>query len=284
MLGLKRKHKEDAHAVLAKSLPDYRVPSFKAAILKVLRTLRDPDADRETIGQQVEGDPGLVIQILKLVNSAAFGLSRNIQSLPHAVGLLGRARLESLVLGIAVKDVLPKTPVTGYVPSRFWRGAALRATLARELASELHPSTQAEAFTAALLQDIAVPVMATVLRERYGTILEEWHSNPGQASLEALELKALGFDHAAIGSALAFEWSFPERLVAAIDAHHESAGEGGVDPAVGLVAMLGETDSPSALERLVETANSQYGLEKDRTRAAVERGREKSLELVKVLV
>ena len=102
MLKLFRKQKSDPQEIIKDLFSDVELPSFPSAIMEVLATLRNPDSTPEELMRKVECDPGLTVKVLRTVNSAAFGLSSKIEHIGHAVSLLGRARLEAVVLSIAV--------------------------------------------------------------------------------------------------------------------------------------------------------------------------------------
>ena len=78
------------------------------------------------------------------------------RSVHHAISLLGRDQLESMLLSLAVHDALPSKPTLGFEAGRFWQTAARRATLGRALADKIDPATRSESFTASLLRYHAV--------------------------------------------------------------------------------------------------------------------------------
>jgi len=236
MLGLFRKrNKKDTSPELKKFIGDYELPSFSTTVMNVLDLLRDPDSSISDIANQIEIDPGLHVKVLTTVNSAAFGLATKVSNVAHAVSLLGRSRLESLVLSVAVKDALPDSSTPCFDGGHFWQVSMMRAVLARELAQRLHPSTVAESFSAGLLQDMAMPVMADVKGKQYCNILQEWDGDMG-SDLCALEQKYLGITHASLGKMIAERWELPEYLVSAIGRHHDDQSD--TMSAVKLVSLI----------------------------------------------
>lgn len=282
MLGLFRKKAADPKAALRELVGDYELPSFPQAVLQVLKTLRDPESTPSAIGHKVQVEPGLVVRVLKVVNSAAFGLSRPVEDIPHAVAMMGRARLEGLVLGIAVKDVLPRPRAAGYDAARFWRAAARRATVARSMAALIDPRTQAEAFTGALLQDMAVPVLAGVMPDRYGPVLSDWHAAE-ERRLEQLEAEAFGFDHTHAGGLMASIWGLPGNLVDAIGDHHEVDDSASAPAAVRLASHLRETDERPGVDRLVEVARGRFNLDADTVAGKIKDSFDQAADLVRLL-
>jgi len=282
MLKLFQRSKVDPKKQLQKTLGNFELPSFPAAILETLKILRDPKAELDQVSKALETDPGLVVKLLKTVNSAAFGLVREVGNVAHAVNMMGRSRVEALVLALATKDLLPREEQAGYEVGRFWRAAARRATLARPLAQRLHPATATESFTAALLQDMAVPVLATSLPKRYGPVLETWQDDPA-SSLEALENQAFGWDHTDIGVLMARHWGLPATLGHAIGGHHGEEEEGPVEPAITLVGFIRETEDHPGTDRLIETAHSKHGLPEEEVEELVDHAFDQASELARLL-
>jgi HD-like signal output (HDOD) protein len=255
---LKRKAK-DPKAELKEMLGSYELPTLSSCMIDLLGLLRDPDTPMAEVASRVETDPGLTVRILRLINSAGFGLLSQVSNLQHAVALLGRSRLESLVLTFAATERIP-VQVECMETGQFWGAAARRATLARVLAQHLHAATQAEAFTAGLLHDMAVPVLAGLNPETYGSLLERWHAADG-APLDALEREAFGFDHAQVGALMAEDWGLPGYLVDAIGGHHDLGRESGADPAVRLASLVKYFPGQDGREQIMGVAEREFGID-----------------------
>jgi HD-like signal output (HDOD) protein len=278
IFGRKRSH-ERLQAALRGGEP----PTFPAGVVRLLRLLRDPESDTADLAAALAWDPRLVVRLLRTANSAAFGCTRRIESVHHAVTMIGRSQLEQLVLGVAVRDCLPKAPARGFESDRFWQAAFLRAALAGELAAELHPADHSRSFTGALLQDMAVPLLAHARPDDYGPVLEQWHAAP-QNELFELERDALGFSHAEVGAQLGAEWELPESLTAIIERHHDrEADDRELPPALRLVALHREGEGGGELEALLEEARSGYGLQPDWLRDVIAQCRLRAQELARAL-
>lgn len=269
MFKIFKRQKEDPKEELRALLGDYEVPSMPATAIKLLGLLRDPETPMAEIANQVEMDPGLTVKILQLINSAAFGLLSQVSNLQHAVSLLGRSRLESLVLAFAAAAQVPN-PMECMKTRQFWGAAARRATLARALAQHMHAATQAEAFTAGLLQDIAVPLLAGKDPEAYGALLERWHAEE-QADLDSLEREAFGHDHASVGALMAEDWGLPDYLIQAIGGHHHPEEGVLVDPAVRLVSLVKYCPENDGREAVMGAAEAEYGIEAALTEEMIDR-------------
>jgi HD-like signal output (HDOD) protein len=256
------------------------LPSFPTLVLEVLANLRDPEMPVRVIAQQIMTDPSLSIRVLRMANSAAFGAQRTIDDVGHAVVLLGRRPVESLVLSIAIRDALPQNPAPGFQAQRFWRTSARRAAVAQSIADTLHPRTATMSFTAALLQDMAIPLLAHRRMEDYGRVLRHWHHTT--EPLADLEESEFGWTHADVAEWLCEKWEIPGTLATAIGAHHlEGASAESVPPAVHLVALIQERSD--SVEELVEAARDRYMLAPDKTMSAVTEAFVRADELARML-
>ena len=86
---------------------NYEIPVFAASVHEVLRMIRDDETSNADIARGLELDPGISVKVLRLVNSAGFGLRQSVEDLSQAVQLIGRSSLESLLISVAVRDTLP---------------------------------------------------------------------------------------------------------------------------------------------------------------------------------
>ena len=268
---------------LHKVLHGKEVQTFPVAVNHVLELLREPEVDFRKVAEGLQCDPALTVRILRTVNSSAYGSSSPIQDMGHAISFLGLASLEQIVLGIAVRNVLPKTKGPGFSFKRYWETAAYRATLAKSISSELHPSKEAECFTAALLQDLALPVLMGAIPDRYGPLLQSWQENDS-LTLQAAEKDALGCSHDEVGGWLCSHWGLPEGLTEAIATHHSAqTSDLSLMPALRMVALLRETMSDANTEEFLNMGTSEYGFQADRLLEMTELAQQQAKELATVI-
>jgi len=265
VFGFLKKRNTDPRAELRQVVGDYELPTFSGVVMQTLQRLRDPQLPPSAIAEVLSADPGLSVRVLKTVNSAAYSVRRRVGSLDQAIALLGVASVESLVLSVAVGTSLPREPVQGYDSRRFWRAAARRAATARALAARLHPASAAESFTASLLQDMAVPVLATRRTDQYGPLLEHWHNSADD--LAVLEQAEFGWNHPEVATWMCSEWVLPESLACSVGAHHGEVGEANqgliCPPAVSLVSNIRETDDRDGRDQLIEIVGTDFNLAPD---------------------
>ena len=268
MLNLFKKQKKDPQEIIKELFSDADLPSFPTAIMEMLATLRNPDSTPEELVRKVECDPGLTVKVLRTVNSAAFGLPSKIENIGHAVSLLGRARLESVVLSIAVNRSFSGMKWGRFDYKQFWHSAARRACLASHMAEALHPTTKMESFTEGLLQDMGVLLLFMKKKDEYVDVYEKWQNE--QVSLEELEYDQFGFDHTQVGAIAAEMWQLPDSLVRAIGSHHDNDDIIEVKPAIRLVSLLKDSMIDDRKDILVEQAVDIYSMDKGSLQSMIE--------------
>lgn len=262
-------------------LDSFEIPSFSSAVINLLGKLRNPDVCVNELAADLEHDPGLHIRVLKTVNSSAFGLARKVSNIKHAVNLLGRGRLESLVLSVAVKNNLTTNSQAAWLDMQdFWKGASRQAAVARVLATALHPNTQSDVFTIGLLQNMAIPVLANREGERYRKLYQQWQI--GDVDLAAEEQQLFGIDHPTLGALMAQKWDFPQSLILGIGEHHELDNET-IPLSIKIAALMKQTQGSDCSETLTTAAVEVFELNYDELFPLIEEALEQSAELSEAL-
>jgi HD-like signal output (HDOD) protein len=274
--------KRGPEASLNALVDEANLPPFPGSVMRMLKVLRDPDSSLEEVVEAAQCDPGLILRMLSMVNTAAYGIRQEIRSVSQAVAFMGRAKLESLVVTLAVQDLLPKKPSDAFDSQRFWRAAAFRASLAKLLAERLHPGETEEYFLYAFLQDMGLPVLASAQPEQYDTILRKWLS-PAAPPLHELEQETFGWNHSNLGARLAEHWNLPAALrqAIAVHHHHDSGAEG--RSAVDLVAHVREYEEDDGVDHLIRQGMDRYQLPQPWLEDRVAEARDRSQELVRVM-
>ncbi|MFK5925954.1 MAG: HDOD domain-containing protein [Desulfuromusa sp.] len=262
-------------------LQDFDIPSFSSAVINLLGKLRNPEISVNDLATELELDPGLHIRVLKTVNSSAFGLSRKVSNIKHAVNLLGRGRLESLVLSVTVKNNLATTQQTAWLDMpQFWKTASRQAAVARILATALHPNTQSDVFTIGLLQNMAIPVLANREGERYHTLYTRWQNE--EIDLAEQEMQLFGIDHATLGAQMAEHWGFPESLIMGIGEHHQLENQA-IPLSVKIAALMKQNPNDDSTAELVQRASQLFDLDSEKLLPLIEQALAQSSELSEAL-
>ena len=194
-------------------------PSMPAAALKLLALLKDDDASSAQIEQVLRYEPGLTANILKLTNSAYFGLPTQVGSIRQAILLLGWKKLIQIVLTSCVSAIIDK-PVQGYdLPAGdLWRHSIAVSVATEALIKLLKLSVPDEVFTAALLHDVGKMVLGRYVEAEILHMDEEAMQG---LSFEQVERSMFGIDHAEIGAKILRRWSFPTAMINIVRWHHE---------------------------------------------------------------
>jgi HD-like signal output (HDOD) protein len=198
------------------------LPPMPAAVLKLSQLLEQPDVSADDLAQVIRLDPELTTQLLRLCNSAYYGLSRKITTVKEAVAILGFKVLKSLVYAILANRMLNK-PVTGYCLPKgaLWANAVAGAVHARKLASLFNYPDPETAFTAGILRDIGKIVLEEFVGEQYAEL--EDYARKQKVDFCTAEHEVLGFSHTDLGYQLADKWKLPEHLCHVIHYNHQPA-------------------------------------------------------------
>jgi HD-like signal output (HDOD) protein len=193
--------------------------SFPQFVVETLRKLNDPNSSASDVAASLSRDEGLVLRTLKLANSAAYGMPRNISDISEAIALLGYKNVSNIVLSATVYSVMDKG-LSGYALDRgeMWRHSLTAAYTARHIATMTRKAPPEEAYVGGLLHDIGKVVLNDYVRFGYGIIVklvEEEHVPFTEA-----EMKVLGFDHSAVGSLLIERWDLPKAYHYSTLYHH----------------------------------------------------------------
>jgi putative nucleotidyltransferase with HDIG domain len=194
-------------------------PSMPAAALKLLTLLKDENTSNAQIEQILRYEPGLTANILKLTNSAFFGLPTKIGSIRQAILMIGWKKLIQIVLASCVSAIIDK-PVQGYDLSAgdLWRHSVAVSVASEILVKELKLSVPDEVFTAALLHDIGKMVLGRYVKEDIAVIDGEAMQ---EVPFEQVERSMFGIDHAEIGANILKRWAFPPAMISAVRWHHD---------------------------------------------------------------
>lgn len=226
-----------AEVIARKNLPT--IPTVLARILQLVE--RDSTSGRELI-EVIEHDQALTAKMLRLANSAFFGQSRKVATIPRAVVLLGFTTVRNLALGVKVWDALGAGMSRARL-EELWGHAVAVAIATKALTARLRVGDPDEAFTAGLLHDAGRLVMSMRLRDEY------WNAVGGPAEIQAIdtiEAASFGVDHAQVGAWMLEAWDLPPAIVEAVRQHHTAVYRAGVAGVLAIAdRLVAWTDLPS---------------------------------------
>ena len=246
--------------------------------IKIVQACAQANIDSSVLANIVSKDPVLTAELLRVSNSAYFGLVSQVKSVTRAVTVLGNRALRNLVLCISMRDALRAESIPGFNLDKFWEDALHRAVSARVLA-EVAGLDGDECFTAGLLQDFGLLVMLFVQPEQVKYWDELSVANPEQR----LELEAEYFHttHDEVGYMLAKSWGLPQDLAMAMGCHHSGVADdvSNEDRLLCVVASCADwmaavyscTDKRSAIQRCRVMLAENFNLAAEQTDVMLDR-------------
>jgi putative nucleotidyltransferase with HDIG domain len=199
------------------------LPTLPLVAQKLRSVMEDPLSSADDAARIIEGDQSLAAKVLSLVNSAYYGLPREITKISQAVPLLGFRSTSQIALGISVINMFNDRDDGKFDREGLWRHSIACAICAQMIAKKASYGRPEDCFSGGLLHDIGKLVLDQFLHDELVVILERTEQD-GVPFLEA-ERHRLGIDHAVIGEWLARKWKLPLPVVVSIRHHHETVAE-----------------------------------------------------------
>lgn len=196
------------------------LPALPSVLTQILHVVGDPDASALELGRLVAADQSLSAGLLRVVNSAAYGYYRKVETVPQAIVILGFYEVRNLILAAVAFRTFPAGHCE-YDRTQLWRHSLVTAIAAERIVKSLRLSVES-AFVAGLLHDLGKVVLDVLYPDRF-------HECATWSHLEArpiheLERETFSIDHAGVGALLARQWDLPPALVAALEWHHAPPG------------------------------------------------------------
>lgn len=223
---------------LRKTLARAQLSGLPQSAVRLVQLSQNPSNGPAEFAAPIESDPGLAGQVLRFVNSSYFGFVREISSVKLALSLVGVRTIKNFALWSAVFSLMPNPRCGPFDLKLLWQDSLRRGLFARAAAKLLGVKEAEEAFSAGLLQDMAVPMLAKELPDVYVKLLAA--RDQGCLRLSAIEQHAFGWTHAQAGGVMARQWNLPDDFAMLIENHlafDAVAQRGRRDPRVAAVAM-----------------------------------------------
>jgi putative nucleotidyltransferase with HDIG domain len=193
------------------------LPSLPRACVELRQLLSDPDVAIDKVVRVVEQDVGISAKVLQLVNSAFFGVTREISDIKTAVNYLGVSLLQNLVLSVEIfRMIQPKRVASGFSINEFHAHSQLTARIASGIGRSLKLPDAVVA--AALLHDVGMLVIAEKSPEHFARAIKGMQQE--RKPLFKVEEDLIGVSHAEVGAYLLSIWGLPAPVVEAVAFHH----------------------------------------------------------------
>lgn len=246
------------------------IPSPPQIVTRLLEITRDENFKQDEVVKLLGTDPGVSSDILRLANSAMFGVVRKIATLGQAITMLGIRRVRTLVIGRCMVDKLSGGEKTLIDASYYWRRSLATGVLSAQFADHVAPGQRDIAFMGGLLCDVGVVILSRALPDKYRAIAAEYAPQHGERFLEN-ELKTLGITHAEVSAAALQKWNLPEEMVQAVRHSHDTSRPniseraaqlaGVLNGAAQISQLLCEAPDKSSIASRCQEAMSLVGLD-----------------------
>lgn len=198
------------------------LPTPPIVFTQIQKVLNNPNTSAFDVAAILQEDPAISAKVLKLTNSAYYGLPKEVESVRQAVVIVGIEAVKNLVLSASVFEAFSSDAIDKEYQDLFWRHSLGTAFAARLLAHKMKATAvfDAEAaFSGGMLHDIGKMVISVYMPEEAKKILEIKSQKTDQSD-HKIEEQVLGYNHMQIGTLLAKEWKLPQKLIEAINFHH----------------------------------------------------------------
>jgi putative nucleotidyltransferase with HDIG domain len=194
------------------------LPQFPENILTIQKLIADPSSDMPVIARQISMDPALTADLLKIVNSAQYMLSKKVDNISEAVKMIGIKGIKNLLYSYGTQKILGDDTVE---KKRLWEHSYKTAFYAYNLVKNFKNDNSLldDVYVGGILHDMGKIVFSNVHPE----LLDRIKSFCSDKSLPSSTFENLsaGMNHAELGALIAEKWNFPDRLVTAIRYHHD---------------------------------------------------------------
>ncbi len=188
------------------------LPTVPGVVAKISRMVENPETSAAEVGKLISQDQVLSAKVLRMANSAFFGMSRKISNIPAALMILGFDVVKGLVLTSSVFDMIQKSM------AGLWEHSIGCAAASGAVATALGRDDAEEILVAGLLHDLGKVVLAINMPEELAVIREK--ADKENLFFYEAETAILDFHHGEVGLWLAEHWNLPESLGEPMRLHH----------------------------------------------------------------
>lgn len=194
-----------------------KLPVPPQSVIEFSARARQPNVSVADLSSVVECEPALTTELLRNVNSCMHGLRNKVDSIPQAISLLGIPNSTTILLTSALANAVERND-SPLVPNAIHRRETVeRSVFARQVAKQLRLDPTL-AYTAAMLQDILLPILVSQYQVEYHKYLHDSDC----PSLVDFELETFGWTHPQLTAKTLLKWGFSEPMAIAVMQHHDS--------------------------------------------------------------
>lgn len=196
------------------------IATLPEVTVQIIKTVEDPKSSAQQLHKIVSHDPALATRILKVVNSAFYGLPGQIGSIERAIVLLGLNGIKNIAVAASLGQLFRGAKLCeGFTAKDLWTHCIAVGVTARDLAKNLRLDLPDEAFLAGLIHDVGILLSLQVYPEKLREVCDA--AKAGQGDFCELERQMIGLDHQQLGMGLAEQWKFPRACQLVAGYHHQ---------------------------------------------------------------
>lgn len=196
------------------------IPTLPTIVFELNELLQDPNTPITDISDIIEKDQAMSLRVLKLVNSAFYGIHKEVNDIGNAIVLLGFNTVRNAIVSLGVINSFSGIKsLEGFDIRDFWKHSLAVAVVSKGLAEKTKIASPDSCFVGGLLHDIGKVIIAQYFQDLFEKV---WNAAKKEnISFYEAEKKEISIDHAIIGAHLATNWELPESFIDVIRWHHD---------------------------------------------------------------
>ena len=217
---------EQQQAVVNSAITEIsHIATLPEITLKIIELVEDPTSTAQDLHNIISSDPALCSRILKVVNSAFYGLPRQIGSINRAIVLLGLNAVKNIAIAASLTKLFRGGELCPNFSARdLWIQSLATAAGSKLICDELKLGMTDEAFLAGLIHDIGIRVEGQAMRHELLQVFEEIQiadDGAPNCDMREVERRIMGADHESFGAGLCEAWKFPKSFTYVTLHHHD---------------------------------------------------------------
>ncbi|MGE4152065.1 MAG: HDOD domain-containing protein [Phycisphaerales bacterium] len=216
----------DTNSVVTTAVQEINhIATLPEITLRIIELVESPTSTAQDLQSVIRSDPALCSRVLKVVNSAFYGLPGQIASIERAIVLLGLNAVKNIAVAASLVKLFRGGELSPHFSARdLWTHSVATATAAKSLADELGLGMADEAFLGGLIHDLGVMVELQYDRQKLIKVLDSLNIDSDHvphADMRRIETDVFGATHEEFGSGLSKRWKFPASLINVTGHHHD---------------------------------------------------------------
>jgi len=187
--------------------------------LKIIEITSDNNSSASDLEDVIKSDPGLTAKLLKMVNSAHFGLSEKVMEIRKAIVFMGFKSVRDVALSASVCELFKEDiPIGHYTRSGLWRHSVGVAVTANVIAQRTEFDVGDFVFSTAIMHDIGIVMLDQYMHDHFAACMH--NPNCLTKGLHNVEADIMGFTHQDLAREVVKSWGLPEEFVQTCSYHH----------------------------------------------------------------